>query len=75
MEYRKIKKSTENNPYSDWLAGYSDTAYDEQVKKFGRILNRLADNASPATRKEMLAAFVSGCGYEKSFFEACYKVR
>lgn len=75
MEYRKMKKSTENNPYSDWLAGYSDTAYDEQVKKFGRILNRLAANSSPATRKEMLAAFISGCGYEKSFFETCYKVR
>ncbi|WP_282196119.1 TenA family protein [Turicimonas muris] len=75
MEYRKMKRATENNPYSDWLAGYSDTAYDEQVKKFGRILNRLAANSSPATRKEMLAAFVSGCGYEKSFFETCYKVR
>lgn len=75
MEYRKMKKTTEHNPYSDWLAGYSDTAYDEQVKNFGRILNRLAANSSSATRKEMLAAFVFGCGYEKSFFQACYKVR
>lgn len=72
-EYRKMKKAAENNLYSEWVAGYTDTSYDEQVKKFGGILNRLAENSSPATRKEMLRAFVAGCAYEKSFFEACYK--
>lgn len=62
-----------DHPYYDWIALYSHTDFEQSVITAINIINQLADNASPATHKDMIQAFYKATQLEWLFWDSAYK--
>ncbi len=75
--YRDIGKeiaqtSRADNPYSAWIATYSGEAFDQSVQRMLDLVNKVADDASDATRARMHHAFQRSCWHEWRFWDSAY---
>lgn len=59
-----------DNPYKDWIACYSDPAFDASNDKAIEICDRLAEKASPEIRKKMTRIFVECTRIEWLFWHS-----
>lgn len=60
------------HPYGDWIGLYADDAFDQQVVRAKAIVDRLADEASPAEVERMQVAFATASRYEWMFWDAAF---
>ncbi|MGB3828112.1 MAG: TenA family protein [Ornithinimicrobium sp.] len=58
------------HPYGDWIATYGDPAFAESTRQARRIVNTLAQSASPSVIDRMHEAFRMSCRYEWMFWNA-----
>ncbi|MCM1225416.1 MAG: TenA family protein [Lachnospiraceae bacterium] len=65
----------EGNPYRDWIAAYSDPAFEESNQRCIDICDALAEAATEETRKQMTKAFCTCSRMEWLFWDSAYKMR
>lgn len=65
----------EGNPYADWIKCYSDPAFEISNNKCIEICDKLAEQASEATRAKMTQAFVNCSRMEWLFWDSAYNDR
>lgn len=75
--YQRVGKhiashSMPSNPYSSWIATYSDPTFDKSTAIAIDICNRLAENASPDIRRQMSDIFVECTRMEWLFWHSAY---
>src|SRR5215212_10174154 len=58
--------------YAAWIEMYADPAFAELAAWCRALVDRLAEDAGPAARERMAAAFVTSSRYELAFWEASY---
>ena len=61
-----------DHPYADWIATYSDPAFDRSNDRAIEICDRLAAAASPAVRDAMTRIFVECTRMEWLFWQGAY---
>ena len=61
------------NPYADWIATYSDPAFDASNDRAIAICDRLANSASPEVRQAMTRIFVLCTRMEWLFWHGAYE--
>lgn len=66
---RHVRMNATGSVYSEWLAGYGNTAYDDTVKYAVDLADRLVA-AAPAQRRPATNAFLSAVAMEKAFWDA-----
>ncbi|QCE34195.1 thiaminase II [Acetobacteraceae bacterium] len=69
------KNATSPNPYENWLKDYGNPKFHQDNEKMKALVNRLAENASPALRQKMLEDFVMTSKMELNFWDAAYKLQ
>lgn len=62
----------EGNPYADWIKCYSDPAFEISNTRCIAICDKLAAEASEATRAKMTQAFVNCSRLEWLFWDSAY---
>ncbi|MEU6765692.1 thiaminase II [Streptomyces sp. NPDC046853] len=62
------------HPYGDWIATYADEEFEAATEHARQIVNRLADQADPATRARMRTAFTTASTWEWMFWDAAWRV-
>lgn len=60
------------NPYRDWIATYSDPAFDLSTRRAIDICDRLAASASPEVRERMTAIYAECSRMEWLFWHSAY---
>ncbi|MDO5629655.1 MAG: TenA family protein [Mobilicoccus sp.] len=63
----------ENHAYGDWIGTYADDEFAESTRQAIAIMDRLADEATPATRERMLEAFRRASQFEWMFWDAAHR--
>lgn len=63
-----------HNPYAQWIATYSDEAFEESTRKAIAICDALAEEASPKVREEMTRIFVECTKMEWLFWQSAYEM-
>lgn len=63
----------EGNPYSAWIATYSDPAFDASNDKAIALCDELAEKASPEIRERMTEIFVEATRMEWLFWHGAYE--
>lgn len=63
----------DGNPYRAWIETYGDPAFDISTKKAIDVCDRLAIEATEATRQKMTKAFVDCTRLEWMFWDSAYK--
>ncbi len=63
-----------NNPYQNWIDAYAGEEFAASVEKALRICDRLAENASEATRQQMKEAYVTASRLEYVFWDSAYRL-
>ncbi len=69
-----LKIAQPNNPYQAWIDTYADEAFADGVKKVIVISDQVAAAAAPATRADMLQAFVRASQLEWMFWDSAYRL-
>ncbi len=64
----------EGNPYRDWIAAYSDPAFDESNRRCIEICDALAASTTPEVRRQMTEAFVTCSRMEWLFWDSAYRM-
>ncbi len=67
-------KTLPANPYREWILSYSNAKYQSSVEAMIRLTDELAEKATPAQRKKMLAAFVTASRLEWYFWDAAMRL-
>ncbi|WP_367038462.1 thiaminase II [Streptomyces sp. Je 1-332] len=62
------------HPYGDWIGTYADDEFEAATEHARQIVNRLADQADPATRARMRTAFTTASTWEWMFWDAAWRV-
>ncbi|MEU3740005.1 thiaminase II [Streptomyces sp. NPDC032198] len=62
------------HPYGDWIATYADEEFEAATEHARQIVNRLADQADPATRARMRTVFTTASTWEWMFWDAAWRV-
>jgi len=57
------------NPYSEWIAAYSDDGFEQLAARLEALLDRHAANASDETVTRLRALYVRGMELELAFFD------
>lgn len=63
-----------DNPYRNWIETYGGEAFDNDTRTAIEVCDRLADECSVHTRKEMTNAFVTASKLEWLFWDSAYKM-
>lgn len=63
----------EGNPYRDWIAAYSDPAFEESNQQCIDICDALADASTEQTRRLMTQAFLTCSRMEWLFWDSAYR--
>lgn len=63
----------EDNPYRAWIETYGDPAFDISTKRAIDVCDRLAQDATEATRRQMDKAFADCTKLEWLFWDSAYK--
>lgn len=76
--YLKVGKyiasiAAENNPYSDWIAAYSDPAFDVSNDRAIAICDNLAERTTADVRRRMTDVFVECTRMEWLFWHGAYE--
>lgn len=71
-EHQLATYKKEDNPYADWIACYSDPAFDISTQKAIDICDRLAEDAGEAVRRRMTEVFVECTRLERVFWQSAY---
>ncbi|MGW6060928.1 thiaminase II [Streptomyces sp. NPDC055189] len=61
------------HPYGDWIGTYADEEFEAATEHARQIVNRLADQADPATRARMRTAFTTASTWEWMFWDAAWR--
>lgn len=64
--------ATSNNPYHNWIATYSDPVFEKSNDLAIEICDRLAEQASDETRRQMTDIFVKCTKMEWLFWHSAY---
>ncbi len=77
--YLKVGKhiaatAAENNPFAEWIATYSDPAFEVSNQRAIDICDALAAEASPEIRRRMTDIFVAATKMEWLFWDSAYKL-
>ncbi|MFJ2743007.1 thiaminase II [Streptomyces sp. NPDC087440] len=62
------------HPYGDWIGTYADEEFEASTEQARGIVNRLADQADPATRARMRTAFSTASTWEWMFWDAAWRM-
>ncbi|MFI9081962.1 TenA family protein [Streptomyces sioyaensis] len=62
------------HPYGDWIATYADEEFEAATEQARQVVNRLADQADPATRSRMRTAFTTASTWEWIFWDAAWRM-
>jgi thiaminase/transcriptional activator TenA len=62
-----------DNPYQAWIDTYADEAFAQGVRKVIAISDRVAADATPAVRAQMLKAFVRASQLEWMFWDSAWR--
>lgn len=62
------------HPYGDWIGTYADEEFEAATDHARQIVNRLADQADPATRARMRTAYTTASTWEWMFWDAAWRV-
>ncbi|MFF1695503.1 thiaminase II [Streptomyces sp. NPDC058257] len=62
------------HPYGDWIGTYADEEFEAATEHARQIVNRLADQADPATRARMRTVFTTASTWEWMFWDAAWRV-
>ena len=68
----KTQADPASNPYSDWIATYSDPAFAQSTRRAIEICDRLAANTDPGTRQRMTEIFLQCARQEWLFWHTAY---
>jgi len=63
----------DGNPYREWIAAYSDPAFEESNQKCIGICDSLAEASTEQVRRQMTEAFVTCSRMEWLFWDSAYK--
>ena len=63
-----------DNPYQPWIDTYADEAFAQGVRQVIAISDQVADEATPALRQQMLAAFKRAAQLEWMFWDSAYRL-
>ena len=66
-------QASSDNRYAQWIATYSDAAFDESNSRCIAICDALAENASEDVRRRMTDIFVKATKMEWMFWNSAYK--
>lgn len=66
------KQSADPNPYRDWIATYSDPAFEKSTAEATEICDMLAGSASAGVREQMTKIFVECTRLEWLFWHGAY---
>ena len=64
-----------DNPYRAWIDTYANPDFGASVQRMMTTADRAAEEATPAVRERMLAAYVRASQYEWLFWDAAYLQR
>lgn len=64
--------SGDANPYADWIACYSDPAFDRSNERAIALCDRMAEAATPDIRRRMTDAFRQSARMEWLFWHSAY---
>ncbi|WP_409055205.1 thiaminase II [Streptomyces sp. SYP-A7185] len=62
------------HPYGDWIGTYADEEFEAATEHARQIVNRLAEQADPATRARMRTAFTTASTWEWMFWDAAWRM-
>ncbi len=62
------------NPYQNWINAYAGEDFAHSVQKALDICDRLAENASEATRAKMIEAYLTASKLEYVFWDSAYRL-
>ncbi|MET7254398.1 thiaminase II [Dyadobacter jiangsuensis] len=62
------------NPYQNWINAYAGEDFAHSVQKALDICDRLAENASDATRAKMIEAYLTASKLEYVFWDSAYRL-
>jgi thiaminase (transcriptional activator TenA) len=62
----------EDHPFYPWISFYADEQVANTTMEMRKVLDRLADEASPTEREKMKTAFRKSCQLELSFWEMAF---
>lgn len=65
-------RTTGHNPYADWIACYSDPAFDASNQLAIDLCDRMAEGTTPAVRARMTEAYRRSSQLEWLFWHAAY---
>lgn len=69
---KAIAQKSANNPYQAWINLYTNPEFSHAVDLVITILNKLADNATTLSKKNMLTAFKRATQLEYQFCQGAY---
>ncbi|WP_212753935.1 thiaminase II [Nakamurella aerolata] len=64
--------AAQDNPFAGWWEFYANVECDELLAQFIARVDALAEQAGPAERARMAAAFEASCEYEVAFWEMAF---
>jgi thiaminase (transcriptional activator TenA) len=62
------------NPYQNWIDTYSGEDFNKSVNSILAICNKIAENTSQATRREMLEKYQMASRLEYMFWDSAYRL-
>ncbi len=68
-----LEIAAQGNPYQAWIDTYADEAFAEGIRKVIQICDRVAADATPAVRVQMLEAFVRATRLEWMFWDSAWR--
>lgn len=74
-DYILSQPQVENNPYQDWIDTYAAPEFAISVEKAIAICDKVAAEASAATRNKMTEAYLYGAKLEFQFWDAGYTLQ
>ncbi|GHS93913.1 aminopyrimidine aminohydrolase [Synergistales bacterium] len=77
--YREVgnhiaKTAAHNNPYHLWIEAYSDEVFSERVDAYVDLVDRAAEESSPALKESMKKHFMTASRFEYFFWDDAYKM-
>lgn len=61
------------HPYGDWIGTYADPTFNEDAAQACRIVDRIAEQATPDVRDRMRQAFETASRFEWMFWDAAHR--